>query len=143
MLGLGNIKTWVTIIAQSKFDDKPYELMITSLIRAKMCEIISNHLNIKHDSVFIIGLFSALDALLDRPMYEILDSLPLTEEVNNALLKHEGPLGQMLAWVLAYEKGHWDMVDESGLESQLWKHAYLESIQWTRQVGNDLLAPTE
>jgi EAL and modified HD-GYP domain-containing signal transduction protein len=140
MLGLKNIKIWVTIIAQSKFDDKPYELMITSLIRGKMCEIIAERLKINNESVFIIGLFSTLDALLDKPMNEILDSLPLTDEVNNALLQHEGPLGNMLAWVLAYEKGQWDIVEESGLESQAWKTAYLDSIQWTREVGNALLA---
>lgn len=143
MLGLKNIKIWVTIIAQSKFDDKPYELMITSLIRGKMCEIIAERLNINHESVFIIGLFSTLDALLDKPMDEILDSLPMTDEVNNALLQHDGPLGQLLAWVIAYEKGQWDIVEKSDLGGQAWKTAYLDSIQWTREVGNALLAPIE
>jgi EAL and modified HD-GYP domain-containing signal transduction protein len=140
ILGLRTIKTWVTIIAQSRFDDKPYELMITSLIRARMCELLAEAQQLKHESVFVVGLFSTLDALLDKPMDEVLEELPLTEEVNDAILNHAGPLGQVLQCVIAYEQGDWDRIPDLNLDNQTLKNAYLDSIQWTREVGQEILA---
>lgn len=140
ILGLRAIKTWVTIIAQSKFDDKPYELMITSLIRARMCELLAQALQFQHDSVFVVGLFSTLDALLDKPMEEVLEQLPLTEEVNHAILYKDRTLGQILKYVIAYEQADWCSLPEIGIDNQTAKSAYLEAIQWTRQVGEEILS---
>ena len=55
--------------------------------------------------MFTIGLFSVADALLDMPMTDVLASLPFTEEIQAALLRHEGPKGEILATVAAYERG--------------------------------------
>ena len=46
------------------------------------------------------------DALLDAPMEEVLESLPLSEEIKGALLRHEGRRGRVLSTVLRYEQGH-------------------------------------
>ena len=145
MLGMRAVKNWVTVLAQSKFDDKPYELMITSLIRARMCELLAEALSIKHDATFVVGLFSTLDALLDRPMQDVLKDLPLTEEVNLAILEKQGPLGQILQCAMAYEQGDWQQLPDLGLDNASIKNAYLEAIQWTREVGREILsaAPTK
>ena len=140
MLGLRAVKNWVTVLAQSKFDDKPYELMITSLIRGRMCEILAENLAIKHEATFVVGLFSTLDALLDRPMEEVLNDLPLTEEVNQAILEKQGPLGQILQYAMAYEQGDWEQLPDLGLDNTTIKNAYLEAIQWTREVGREILS---
>ena len=140
MLGLRAVKNWVTVLAQSRFDDKPYELMITSLIRARMCEILAEALDIKHEATFVVGLFSTLNALLDRPMEEVLQELPLTEEVNQAILEKQGPLGQILQCTMAYEQGDWDQLPDLGLDNTTVKNAYLEAIQWTRNVGKEILS---
>jgi EAL and modified HD-GYP domain-containing signal transduction protein len=140
MLGMRAVKNWVTVLAQSKFDDKPYELMITSLIRARMCELLSEALFIKHDSTFVVGLFSTLDALLDRSMEEVLEDLPLTEEVNQAILHKQGPLGRVLQCAIAYEQGDWEQLPDLGLDNATIRNAYLEAIQWTREVGKEILS---
>lgn len=140
MLGMRAVKNWVTVMAQSKFDDKPYELMITSLLRARMCEILADSLAIKHDATFVVGLFSTLDALLDRPMDEVLKDLPLTEEVNRAILYRDGILGEILQCAMAYEQGDWAHIPDLGLDNSVIKNAYLESIQWTREVGQEILS---
>jgi EAL and modified HD-GYP domain-containing signal transduction protein len=140
LLGLRTIKTWITIIAQSKFDDKPYELMITSLIRARLCELLADAMGESNESLFVVGLFSTLDALLDKPMDEVLQELPLTDEVNDAILNHQGPMGQILHSVIAYEQGDWEQISDLGLDNQSLKNAYLEAIQWTRDVGREILA---
>jgi EAL and modified HD-GYP domain-containing signal transduction protein len=140
MLGLRAVKNWVTVLAQSKFDDKPYELMITSLIRGRMCEILAEHMALKHDATFVVGLFSTLDALLDRPMEDVLEDLPLTEEVNQAILEKQGPLGQILQCATAYEQGDWEQLPDLDLDNATIKNAYLEAIQWTRDVGREILS---
>jgi EAL and modified HD-GYP domain-containing signal transduction protein len=140
MLGLRAVRNWVTVLAQSKFDDKPYELMITSLLRARMCETLAESLTIKHDATFVVGLFSTLDALLDRPMEEVLHDLPLTEEVNDAILHKQGTLGQILQCAIAYEQGDWEQLPDLGLDNAAIKNAYLEAIQWTRDVGKEILS---
>jgi EAL and modified HD-GYP domain-containing signal transduction protein len=140
MLGLRAVRNWVTVLAQSKFDDKPYELMITSLLRARMCEILAENLDLKHEATFVVGLFSTLDALLDRPMEDVLNDLPLTEEVNDAILHKQGPLGQILQCTIAYEQGDWEQLPDLGLDSASIKNAYLEAIQWTRDAGREILS---
>lgn len=140
MLGLRAVKNWITVLAQSRFDDKPYELMITSLIRARMCELLADALSIKHDATFVVGLFSTLDALLDRPMPEVLSQLPLTEEVNQAILHKQGPLGQVLQYAIAYEQGDWQHLPDLELDNATVKNTYLEAIQWTREAGKEILS---
>lgn len=140
ILGLKAVKNWITIISQSKFDDKPYELMITSLVRGRMCELLAEALDIQHDSVFVVGLFSTLDALLDKPMNEVLAELPLTEEVNDAILNKQGLLGEILQCVIAYEQGDWEQIPNINLDNQIIKDTYLNAIQWTREVGQQILS---
>lgn len=142
ILGLRCIKAWVTIIALTKFDDKPYDLMVAALVRGKMCELLANKLGTNSESGFIVGLFSALDALMDKPMDEILSSLPLTQEVNEALLYKQGELGKILHTVLCNEKGDWQNIGKSGtkIDNKLIRDAYLESIAWAGEISKQLLA---
>ena len=71
-----------------------------------MCEVLAGSaLPEERETLFTIGLFSVADALLDAPMEEVLDSLPFTEEIQAALLRREGPKGELLAAVTAYERG--------------------------------------
>ncbi len=138
-LGLRTIKTWVSLIVLSGIDDKPLELMTTAMVRAKMCELLAEAVD-DHgkDIYFTVGLFSTLDAMMDTPMEDILRSLPLTEEIQQALLNHQGRHGQALACVLAYEHHHWDTVQFEDLEASQIRQAYLQAIQWADQSAQEL-----
>ena len=90
----------------SSIPDVPDELVALGLRRAHMCEVLAGSVSAEErDTLFTIGLFSVADALLDVPMAEVLDSLPFTDEIQAALLRHEGPKGELLAAVAAYERG--------------------------------------
>ena len=90
----------------SSIPDVPDELVALGLRRAHMCEILAGcALPEERETLFTIGLFSVADALLDVPMADVLDSLPFTEEIQAALLRREGPKGELLAAVAAYERG--------------------------------------
>ena len=96
----------VSLFLLANIDDKPHELLITAMVRAKMCEQLAQLMQQSSSATFFtVGLLSVLDAFMDRPMSDILPALPLVDEVVQALLVHEGMLGATLHCVLAYEPG--------------------------------------
>ena len=140
-LGLQVIKIWVTVIALSGIGDKPHELMTTLLVRAKMCELLASAMRRDGPEIFFtVGLFSGLDALLDAPMNRILDSLPLSDEIERALLHQEGPLGEVLRYALAYERGDWDAATCRDLDQSSIRDAYLGALAWADRAAKELMA---
>ena len=78
--------------------------MNVALTRAKLCELLAQQRGEERtERPFTVGLLSVLDAVLDRPMDEVIDLLPLSEDINAALLAHDGELGNILSAVLEYE----------------------------------------
>jgi EAL and modified HD-GYP domain-containing signal transduction protein len=113
--------------------------MITAMVRAKMCELIATFLKMEDaDTCFTAGLFSVLDALLDLPLDKILETLPLSDELNDALLKREGPFGKVLNGAIAYEKGDWDTIGKLKLPKQKVLNAYPAAVDWATSVGSEL-----
>jgi EAL and modified HD-GYP domain-containing signal transduction protein len=119
--------------------DKPPELMTIAMVRATMCERLAHTLGQdRPTSCFLVGLFSVLDALMDRPMPEVLHALPLAEEVHSALLDHAGSLGTILHSVLAYERGNWEEATRLGLDRNIIVDTYLHAIAWAVETRNTL-----
>lgn len=138
-LGYRNIRTWATVIALSGIDDKPSELVTIAMVRARMCELLADtHHQQDRDSYFTVGLFSVLDAMLDQTMAQVLESLPLADAVDAALLQREGHLGETLQCVLDYERGNWEAVEKSGFDSERLKNAYLQAIAWANSAIAEL-----
>ena len=127
-LGLDTVRTWATWLAMAGVRDKPQELAVTNLVRARMAESLGKALEGSGGRYFTAGLFSTLDALLDRPMAEALEQLPLSTELEAALLRHEGSVGQVLAAIKAYERGDWDGATRGGLAPEHLGQAYQEAV---------------
>ncbi len=103
--GLARLQSWGSMLALTALEDKPPELFKTALIRAKFCEILGSKLGQPAKEIFYtVGLFSALDAMMDFPMEQLLEKMNLSQEVKSALLYREGILGQVLGLVLSLEK---------------------------------------
>lgn len=130
IIGANTIKNWITLILFTRLDDKPRELMVTALVRARMCELLgAAHRYDGLDRFFTVGLLSAMDALMDQPMEEVLNELPLVEEVKAALRSRDGHLGHVLEQVLLYEWGAWDRLCQ-GLDNVTYRQAYLDAVRW-------------
>jgi EAL and modified HD-GYP domain-containing signal transduction protein len=130
IIGANTIKNWITLILFTRIDDKPRELVVTALVRARMCELLGAAQH--HDGLdrfFTVGLLSAMDALMDQTMEEVLDELPLVDEVKAALRSRDGKLGQVLEQVLLYEWGAWERLCQS-LDCQMYRQAYLDAVRW-------------
>jgi EAL and modified HD-GYP domain-containing signal transduction protein len=106
LLGTRTVRRWATVMALSAVPNAPHELIAIALHRARMCEMLAGSaLPEERETLFTIGLFSVSDGLMDVPMEQVLESLPFSDEICAALLRHEGPKGEMLAAVIAYERG--------------------------------------
>lgn len=132
LLGLDNVRQWLTLILMSKvMGSKPDQLMVTALVRAKMCETLAARIKPEiRPQMFIIGLFSVLDALMDMPMVDLLDSIILNTAAKLALLDRLGDHGTILQMVLDYERCNWATLLDQGVSTEQLLQCYLESVEW-------------
>jgi c-di-GMP-related signal transduction protein len=136
LLGVENIKRWATLSVLASIDDKPTELTVTALIRARFCELAGEPLGIASPAeLFTLGLFSVLDAMMDAPMVEVIESLPLTAEMRDALVSRKGKRGLLLQCVAGLETGEVSdlpsIVEGAGelyLDSMMWANSAAESL---------------
>lgn len=136
-LGINEVKRWVNIIALTSLSDKPNALFQQILIRGKMCELLAGQYNEPPEHMFLIGLLSSLDSLLDIPIDEALAQLPLTEDVEQAILNRSGKAGEILAYVISYERWELSRLHFSRISPQNIGSIYLQSITWASDVlGN-------
>ncbi len=143
MIGTERIRIWASLLMLATMDDKPRELIVTAVVRAKMCEALAESLRLPAtDQFFTVGLFSVLDAMLDATLAEVLERLPLTEQITQALGQHDGPLGQVLEFAIAYERSEWarlgDLTEQLKLAPADIRRAYFESVAWTLEIMDEL-----
>jgi EAL and modified HD-GYP domain-containing signal transduction protein len=136
LLGVRTVRRWATVMVISAIPDVPDELVALGLRRARMCEMLAGSaLPDERDTLFTIGLFSVADALLDAPMGEVLDSLPFTEEIQSALLRREGPKGELLSTVIAYERGDFPTMAAGADAGVSLAGAYRAALEWADEAG--------
>lgn len=136
-LGVPEVKRWVNILALTSMSDKPHILFQQMLIRAKMCELLSGQFNQNSENLFLTGMFSSLDSILDIPIDEALSKLTLSTEIEQAILHQSGIMGEILAYVIRYER--WDLSSAILLQisPKIMRDVYLTSISWANSVlGN-------
>jgi EAL and modified HD-GYP domain-containing signal transduction protein len=140
MVGLKHIRMLASLIMMTGMEDKPRELTVVSLIRAKMCELLATQMAIPNrESYFTVGLFSTLDAFLDCTMGDALDHLSLSADIRGALLRNEGPLAAVLQSVLAYEQAQ-QITDHLKLDPNSIRRAYVDSICWSEDLMTGVAA---
>ncbi len=135
-LGMNEIRTFVTIIATSQLcEEKPEELLRTSVIRARFLEHIAAELQRDKGEMFMLGLFSLIDAILDNSMEELIHRMHLKESLHDALVKRDGELFIYLQMIELYETGQWERLDvlrqATGIAEGRMAVFYLEAISWT------------
>lgn len=140
MVGTERVRTWAGLMMFASVDNKPKELMVSAALRGKMCaELARASGHTGEDKYTTVGLFSMLDALLDRPLHQILELIPLSEDVASALEKRTGPMGEALGCAEAYERGDWDNARFGQLSETSIRDAYLEAVDWSRTVSQQFV----
>src|SRR5579885_177380 len=141
LLGERHIKNWASMLVLTALsDDRPEELIATSLRRAHFCEALAGATGYRgrEDDLFLLGLLSLIDAILGRPKSEIFAQLPIQEEIKSALLEQPSRMRTLLHLIEAYEKADWDQVSllagSLHVEEEAVTAAYLASVEWAREV---------
>jgi len=130
LLGQKNIIKWASLVTlRSMGLNKPNELIVTAMARARFCEELALQTDLKKssDDLFLIGLFSLLDVFLGRTMENILNELPLTSQIKDVLLGKTNDISDIFYLVLAYERADWNQVDLIGNKLKLAKKTILKS----------------
>jgi len=136
LLGEKNVRSWALLVTLAGVDDQPSELARTGMIRAKMCELIARALDRPNpDAHFTVGLFSVADAQMGMAMSDVVAELPLSPAVSDALRDHSGPLGEVLSWVIAYERGQFDAFTASLGRDTLLRDTYVVALRFADEAG--------
>ena len=133
-LGLKELKRWSNILTLAALSNKPEATLQNALIRGKMCELLGNLIGEKSDHFFLIGILSSLDSILDLPLEEALQQLPLADDVVSAILNKQGLAGEALECVINYERWHLSGMYFRNLDQKLISEAYFKSITWAKDV---------
>jgi EAL and modified HD-GYP domain-containing signal transduction protein len=141
MLGPQEIRRWVSLfVVRMTGKDKPFELLLRSLTRARAAELTGLLIDMDEQAseLFLLGMFSVIDALMDMPMEEILREIPLSEDVKSALLGVQNQYRQVFDMLLAYERGDWQRFGHYtatlGLDERLVPDIFRKSLEWAHQA---------
>ena len=142
LLGQDEIKKWATLVSLGAMSNhKPMELMLSAAVRGKMCENLCMKAGMerKASDFFLLGLFSMIDAILDRQLVDVLADLPLARELKQALIRvTSNPYRAVLEIVLAYERGDWPAVSKwsakLSVEEQEIPQMYLDAVDWSNRI---------
>ena len=145
VLGEYGIRKWIAIAAlHTVAEEKPGELIRQSLVRGRFCELLGQASGQGvEDQAFLVGLFSMLDALLDRPLEDALTELGLAPSLDAVLrgqASEDNVLDTIYKLVRRYEVGDWDSVEclarRLGTPTELIGAAYQEALPWADEVAS-------
>lgn len=137
-LGLKEIRRWSNIITMASLSNKPSMVIENSLICARMCEQLGALIKINQEQMFLIGMLSHLDSILDISLEEALTQLPLNTEITEAILGKKGIYGEILKYVLEYEAWQLSTLSFKDITPEQIKDIYLEAIAWTKTVLSNI-----
>lgn len=137
MLGQKDLTRWIqTTVIEKLCSDKPNELMRLSLLRAKFAENLAPvfGMAMRSQELFLTGLFSILDIILDCSMEEALSMVRVSGKIRTALLERTGSLAEVLHFIVKYESAEWQEVSRQlvlkNIEIPDVSHAWVSSLQW-------------
>ncbi len=148
MLGERELRKWIAVVSVGVLaDGKPDELMTVPLVRGRFCELLAplagmaEHAN----DLFLMGLLSVMDAILDQPLDSILADLPVRSEIKEALSARTGLYWQLLEIATAHERADWEkvsgLVSETGMNEEQVSSLYISAVDWSTALRRSITAP--
>ena len=142
MLGQRELHKWInTAVASRLYADKPSEVTRLSLIRAKFAENLAPVFELagRSQEAFLMGLFSVLDVILEKPMEEALEIVQVSKDVRKALLENDGMFAELRNFMKAYENADWQEIDRlsviKGIDHEPVYKAFADALVWYRELA--------
>lgn len=151
-LGLGQLKQWIYLLsasnAENEIEPESEEFLKRSFMRANFCSELMNYaknMPISKSEAYLMGMFSTLNYLIDAPMDEILEEVPVADEIKAALLRHEGRCGMLYDLVLSYESADWERItklaEELGIPDNMMTSVYFICMENVDSLWEQLTNP--
>ncbi|WAA13260.1 EAL and HDOD domain-containing protein [Fervidibacillus halotolerans] len=147
LLGLKEIQRWIFIISLRESieeqDEVAKELLHTSLLRAKFCELFALEILQVKDAgeFFLTGMFSMIDTILQMPMEKVVTELPLQDSITAALLGEMNEHRQILNIIRMIERAEWKKVTEQaekfGANEEMIFSIYWNAMRWAHTLIED------
>jgi c-di-GMP phosphodiesterase len=135
ILGLDPLRQLCSLVALQGFDDRPPNLILVAMARARMCEQLGKLIGASDSGpYFICGLFSMLNVLTGVPIKQLVEELPLAPSIVSALVAEEGEIGAALHCARSYERGRWREVNFCGLPHNVIRAAYVDAVFWAEET---------
>jgi EAL and modified HD-GYP domain-containing signal transduction protein len=142
ILGYQQLYRWLTLLlVTAREDSTPPALMKTAIIRGRLTELLGqNYLEKQErDNLFIVGVFSLLDVMLEVPMEKVLEQLTLPESITDALLRRQGVYAPFLQLAEACENADTAMqrqlADALAIAPEAVNSAHLAALKWVEELG--------
>lgn len=141
MLGQRELKKWITTaVVKELCSDKPNEITRLSMLRAKFAENLAKtfEMAMLSSEIFLMGLFSVLDVILDVEMEEALRLVKVPKNVSEVLIHQTGKYAPIYDFIINYEKANWPEVSRQmilqNIEMKDLYKAYIDSLVWYRKL---------
>ena len=113
MLGEREVRRWVRLVAAvGAGHEKTSDLVLSALVRGRFGELLAPHVPHGESDLFLLGLLSLIDAMLEMPMADVLEKVPLDRETKAVLLGQPSPLRPVFQLMLAHESGEWEAASQ-------------------------------
>lgn len=141
ILGEREVRRWIRIVASlGAGQDKASDLVLAALVRARFCELLSPKIQHGDSDLFLMGMLSLMDTILEIPMRQVLDNVPIDQESKAVLLGGASRLRPFYQLMLAQESGEWKAVSELTTQLQLNEsdvsESYWQAMRWAREVNS-------
>jgi len=142
ILGRNQLYRWLTLLMVTAGENAtPPALMKTSITRGRLTELLGEGYFEKadRDNLFIVGVFSLLDAILKMQMEQVLEKIQLPESVTEALLTREGIYGPFLQLTEACEDANstriLELAEHLQMDATKVNEAHIAALAWVETLG--------
>jgi EAL and modified HD-GYP domain-containing signal transduction protein len=137
VLGFEELRRFICLLFTAQFSiGKPKELTAMALARGRFCELMVKEVmpNQSVSSAFLIGLLSLIDAMVDGDIQELMDKLPLHQEIKDAIVNRQGESAKFLKLCELFEKADWPSIEifckQIGVEPERSSLLFREALDW-------------
>jgi c-di-GMP-related signal transduction protein len=143
ILGERDLRRWVRLIAAvGAGQDKTSDLVLSALVRGRFCELLAPKVSHGESDLFLMGLLSLIDAMLEASMQAVLEKIPLDAATNAVLLGQPSVLRPVFQLMLAHESGEWEAAAALSaglrLDADDVAACYWQAQQWARELSVEI-----
>lgn len=150
-LGIRQLRQWVYMLSfDQEQNDDAEEMLKLSFLRATFASALTDHIKncaFSKMDAYMMGMFSTLEYMVNATMEEILEEIPVSQEIKDALIKGEGIGGTIQNLVMAYERADWReskaLAKELDIPTKVLAQVYINSVEDVNEIWQGLMTEME